>query len=83
MDAYNHEKVDEIVLALLSLTLHDGDRAWKGIDWEVLDRLYEKGWIESPRNTAKSVRLTQEGLARSTGLFEQYFGTSQEAPDAS
>jgi Domain of unknown function (DUF6429) len=39
----------------MSLTLHDSSRAWKGFDWETLDRLYEKGWIENPRSKAKSV----------------------------
>jgi hypothetical protein len=30
------EKIDEAVLALLYLTLHDGARAWKGFDWDTL-----------------------------------------------
>jgi len=34
--AFKH-KIDEAVLALLYLTLHDGDRAWKGHDWDALD----------------------------------------------
>jgi len=59
MDNYDHDKVDDIVLALMVLTLHDFDRAWKGVDWETLDRLYEKGWIDNPRSKAKSVRLTE------------------------
>ena len=29
----DEEKVDDAVLALLRLTLHDGYRAWKGFDW--------------------------------------------------
>ena len=33
------DKIDEAVLALLYLTLHDGDRAWKGHDWDALDRV--------------------------------------------
>ncbi len=40
---YNQDKVDEMVLALLFLTLHEGGRAWKGRDREVLGRLYQKG----------------------------------------
>ncbi len=32
------DKIDAAVLALLHLTLHDGNRAWKGHDWEVLGR---------------------------------------------
>jgi Domain of unknown function (DUF6429) len=79
MDNFDHDKVDEIVLALLQLTLHDYCRAWKGFDWETLDRLYEKGWIENPRSKAKSVVLTEEGLATSARLFQHYFGGSDEA----
>src|SRR5690348_18289846 len=41
------DKTDEAVLALLYLTLHDGVRAWKGHDWDALDRLYRKGMIEN------------------------------------
>jgi hypothetical protein len=40
------DKIDEAVLALLHLTLHDQFRAWKGHDWDALDRLYQKGMIE-------------------------------------
>jgi Domain of unknown function (DUF6429) len=74
MQDYNRDTVDQVALALLWLTLHDGDRAWKGFDWEVLDRLCAKGWIDNPQNTAKSVRLTKEGLTRSAAWFEEYFG---------
>ncbi len=78
MDDFDRDKVDEIVLALMSLTLHDYCRAWKGFDWETLDRLYEKGWIADPKNKAKSVVLTEEGLAESDRLFEYHFGLSSE-----
>jgi len=78
LDNYDHNKVDEVVLALLQLTLHDSYRAWKGFDWDTLDRLYEKDWIENPRSKAKSVVLTEEGFAKSTRLFQQYFGGSGE-----
>ena len=39
MNDYDREKVDEVVLALMQLTLHDFSRAWKGFDWDTLDRL--------------------------------------------
>jgi hypothetical protein len=32
MQDYNRDVVDQVVLALLWLTLHDGDRAWKGFE---------------------------------------------------
>src|SRR5260370_40564767 len=77
MSTYDREKVDEVVLALMSLTLHDSSRAWKGFDWDTLDRLDEKGWIDNPRRKTKSVQLTEEGLARATQLFEHDFGASK------
>ena len=41
----NTDAIDEVALALLYLTLHDRYRAWKGFDWDVLNRLYERGLI--------------------------------------
>ena len=68
------DKVDGAVLALLYLTLHDGDRAWKGHDWDVLGRLHEKGMIYDPVGKVKSVVFTAEGLAESERLFGALFG---------
>ena len=68
------DRIDDAVLALLQLTLHDGDRAWKGFDFEVMERLCEKGYILDPRGKSKSVVLTGEGLARSRQLFDKLFG---------
>lgn len=78
MDDFDRDKIDEVVLALMQLTLHDYCRAWKGFDWDVLDRLYEKGLIADPKNKAKSVVLTEEGLAESARLFEKHFGAKKE-----
>ncbi len=69
----DENKVDETVLALLYLTLHDGARAWKSFDWESMDRLHEKGFITDPVNKAKSVVLTEDGLQASERLFKQLF----------
>lgn len=67
------EKIDEAVLALLYLTLHDERRAWKGMDFDVMNRLHEKGFIDNPVNKTKSVWLTDEGLKKSKKLFEKLF----------
>ena len=67
----DNDKIDEAVLALLHLTLHDRFRAWKGHDWDALDRLYRKGMICDPVGKAKSVVLTDEGLAESERLFRE------------
>ena len=46
----DEEKIDGAVLALLWLTLHDGQRAWKSFDWDSMERLHRKGMIENPVN---------------------------------
>jgi hypothetical protein len=71
--AIDTDKIDDTVLALLHLTLHDGARAWKGHDWEVLNRLQRKGMIDIPVSKAKSVLLTDQGLAESERLFRELF----------
>jgi hypothetical protein len=30
----DNDRIDDAVLALLYLGLHQGDRAWKGFDWD-------------------------------------------------
>ena len=73
----NEEKIDEMYLALLHLTTYkDGGiaRAWKGIDWDVSDRMFEKGWIYDPKGKAKSLALTEEGEKLSKELFWKIFG---------
>ena len=59
-------------------TLHDesdyGARAWKGHDWDALNRLHERGLIGDPKNKAKSVVLTKEGVEKSSKLFRKLFG---------
>jgi Domain of unknown function (DUF6429) len=71
--AIDTDKIDDAALALLYLTLHDRYRAWKGMDWDVLDRLHEKGMICDPVGKVKSVVFTEEGLQRSKQLFEKMF----------
>ena len=77
---YDKDKVDEAVLALLFLSLHEGHRAWKGVDWGAMERLHEKGMIEDPVGKAKSVVLTEAGLERCRALFVKHFEPFE--PDA-
>jgi hypothetical protein len=79
---YDKDKVDEMVLALLYLTMFEegsGLRAWKGHDWGVLDRLHQKGYISDPRSKAKSVVVTEKGAKRSVKLFENFFGSESRS----
>ena len=71
---YDTDKVDEATLALLYLTLHDGARAWKSLDWDAMNRLYDKGYISNPVGKAKSVVFTEEGLQEAEKLFKKLFG---------
>ena len=66
-------KVDEAVLALLYLGLHEGGRAWKSFDWDAMSRLHARGYISDPVSTAKSVVFTEEGLRASEQAFERLF----------
>jgi hypothetical protein len=70
------DKIDDAVLALLHLTSfsdHGVTRAWKGHDWDALDRLHQKGFIADPKNKNKSIVFTEEGNTRAAELFEKLY----------
>jgi hypothetical protein len=67
------DKIDDAILALLYLTVHDGVRAWKTFDWEAMNRLHKKGFISNPVAKSKSVVLTDEGLLKAERLFQRLF----------
>jgi len=71
---FNSDRIDEAVLALLYLGLHDGIRAWKSFDWDAMARLHEKGYISDPVGKAKAVTFTGEGLRESERLLNVLFG---------
>ncbi len=71
--------IDEAVLGLMFLTLHDDHsdlgltRAWKSFDWSAMHRLHAKGLILDPVGKAKSVALTEEGRKLSEAAFYRLF----------
>ena len=76
----NTDKIDDAVLALLCLTsFTEGKgefaftRAWKGHDWEALNRLHQKCLISDPKSKAKSVALSKEGSQKAEALFQRLF----------
>jgi len=75
---YDRDKVDEAVLALLYLVLHQPGpyMAWKGFEWATLDRLHAKGLIDDPKNKNKSVELTDDGVADAAAAFQRLFGVN-------
>jgi hypothetical protein len=73
---YDKDKVDEAILALLYLNFFDDHgliRAWKGFNWDAMNRLHEKGFISDPISKAKSVIITEEGQKAAEELFTRYF----------
>ena len=73
-------RIDQAVLALLWLGVHDANNAtWKSFDWGVLERLHQKGFISNPVGKSKSVYLSEEGAARSKALFEAMFTTGNKS----
>jgi hypothetical protein len=82
MVAPNTDKIDDYTLALLYLVTWErqeglGARAWKGFDWDTMDRLHEKGYISDPKGKAKSVVLTEEGFKKAGELFQKFFVEDQ------
>lgn len=73
----DRDKLSEAALAILGLSAfpdHQSVRAWKGMDWHVLDVLYQKGWIADPRGKAKSVVFTDEGARLARDLLARHLG---------
>ena len=71
------DKIDQAVLALLYLT-SEKDRfgnvhAWKGHDWDALNRLHVRGFIDDATNKNKSVNFTPEGFELAKEAFERLF----------
>ena len=67
------DRIDDAVLALLLLGLHEGNRAWKGFDWDALDRLHRKGLISNPVGKVKSVVFTAKGLKAAEDSYRELF----------
>jgi hypothetical protein len=70
----SNDRIDQSILALLYLGLHEESRAWKTFDWESMNRLYEKGYISNPVSKTKSIIFTDEGLRESERLLKELFG---------
>jgi hypothetical protein len=63
------------------MTLHDGGRVWKELDWDLMDLLHEKGWIVDPQSKAKSVVLTEDGERRAAEFLRKRLELEPLAPE--
>lgn len=73
------KRIDEAVLALLLLGIHEGSRAWKGFDWDSMNRLHEKGFISDPQGKAMSIVFSEAGLKEAERLLQKLFCEGEEA----
>ena len=71
---YDEKLVEEAVLALLATFSSDNGNAWKGFDFEVMNRLHAKDLISNPVSKSKSIWLTAEGLERGREIADRLFG---------
>jgi hypothetical protein len=71
------DRIDEAVLALLWLNLDATGIAWKGFDWQAMERLHRRGLISNPVGKSKSVQLTTDGLGEGQRLFHELFAQPQ------
>ena len=70
---YDPQKIEDAVLALLGAFEFDNGRAWKRIDFSVMEALAEKGYISNPHGRSESIHLTKDGLTRAKELAERMF----------
>ncbi len=73
----DQDKLSEAALAILGLTAfsdRQSIRAWKGMDWDLLDQPDAKGWIGDPKGKAKSVAFTTEGARLAEEFLIRHFG---------
>ena len=70
---YDDRRIEDAVLALLAAFCADDGHTWKGFDFEVMNRLHERGLIENPVNKNKGVYLTESGIQQGRKLAEQLF----------
>lgn len=74
------EKIKELTLLLLYLTSWKekdpfGDeymRAWKGYDFDILNKLQDENLIGGSKYKAKSTYLTDSGVEKAKELMEKY-----------
>lgn len=82
MDKINaNTAMEELTMILLYLShfkerdrfLNEDDKyAWKGYNFDVLNKLDEEDYIRQGSRRSKSVYITKEGEARAKALMEKY-----------
>lgn len=71
---YDEKLIEDAVLALLATFSAENGNAWKGFDFEIMNRLHELGFISNPVSKSKSIWLTAEGQERGRQIADRLFG---------
>ena len=74
---YDDQKISEVVLALLGVFEFENGRAWKRIEFSVMDELFEKGYISDPKGKSESVYLTEDALHLAKELAKKPFSAQE------
>ncbi len=80
---YDDKLIEEAMLALLVAFSFENGNAWKGFDFETMNRLHEHGFISDPVNKNKSIWLTAEGLERGRQIADRLFGLKTQVEHGS
>lgn len=71
--SFDDSKIEDAMLALLSVFEFDNGRVWKRYDFTMMEALFNKGFITNPRGRTESIYLTPEGKERGKALAEKLF----------
>ncbi len=77
--------IEQFTLVLLRHSAFEDQgnlRSWKGYDWEVMNRLHERGLISDPVGKAKSVLFTDAGQRQADALVKSLVGDSSPSASA-
>ncbi|MBE8592680.1 hypothetical protein IQK56_18090 [Pseudomonas sp. MAFF 301449] len=80
---YDDKLIEEAMLALLVTFSSENGNAWKGFDFETMNRLHEHGFISDPVNKNKTIWLTAEGLERGRQIADRLFGLKTQVEHGS
>ena len=72
---YDDQKIEDALLALITVVSNrEPGHFWKNYDFDLMNILYEKGYITQPRSRKKSAHLTLEGQEKGLALAARLFG---------
>jgi len=75
---YDESKIEEAVLGLFGVFEFENGRVWKKYDFDVMDSLFNKGYISNPHGKTKSIYLTSEGFTKAKSCADNLFKSDEQ-----